>query len=104
MMAKSRNAALAGAVVVAALVMLALFQVPQPWRGFLIGWVILLGSLGILVLHFVKHYFEYKAVKLKTKPSPQKPAREARRSPRARARDDLRVILSDTAGTGRHTI
>lgn len=80
----------------------ALHQVPQPWRGVLVVWLALAATLGVLAVKVLKHYFAYKAAQAS---APQrKPPRPSPEPTRHREFEGLRVVYSDTAGNGRHTI
>ncbi len=84
------------------LLAVALHQVPQPWRGVLVVWLALAATLGVLVVKALKHYFAYKAAQVS---APQrKPTRPRPEPTRHREFEGLRVVYSDTAGAGRHTI
>ena len=77
-------------------------QVPQPWRGILVGWLFVALTLGNLVVKALKHYFEYRA----THPSQPSAARPAapRRSERHRQFEGLKVVYSQGEGGGRRVI
>ena len=84
---------------VGVLVALAVYQVPQPWRGVLVGWLFLSVTLGTLVLRLIKHHYEYKALQLQSKPSiHQKP------QPPPRARFDNLDVIRVKDGGGRYTV
>ena len=94
---------LSSLTVVAVILALSVYQVPQPWRGLLIGWLLLFLTLGSLIMRLVRHYFEYKALKLTARggaaqrqdPKP----RRAAHSPRK-----LDVISGHSGSAGRLTV
>jgi len=86
---------------------LAIYQVPQPWRGILVGWLLFLVSAGVFALQFAKHHYAYKSLKLTTEKvtnhqSKRPPRRKQRKQPKTEK--GLKVILSDSAGSGRYVI
>lgn len=89
----------------ATVLVLAVREIPQPWRGVIVGWLLLMGSLGLLVLRFVTHYLRYKSLQLTTR-QPARPAPPVRRVPPAQSAPvgELKVISSNEGSQGRHTI
>jgi len=97
----ARVAFLIAAAVVAAVLVLAIAQVPQPWRGVLVAWLMLGGTAGTFALRLVRHYRTYLGPRL---PKGQG-ADRGRRPERAPAASSpaLRVIVSHSAN-GRRSI
>jgi uncharacterized membrane protein YdbT with pleckstrin-like domain len=91
--------------IVALVLVLAIYQVPQPWRGILVGWVLFLTTVGVFVLRLARHFCDYKALQLSARQLARRepPVRHARRTSNPRV-DSLKVVLSDSAGSGRRTI
>jgi hypothetical protein len=86
-----------------AILALVIYQVPQPWRGALVAWLLFMGTLGILILRFIKHHYAYKSLELSRRPTPPKAARrEAARS--VRPAGELKVVRSESATGGRFTV
>lgn len=90
--------------VIGVVFVLAVYQVPQPWRGVLVGWLLFLVSAGSFALKLAKHHYEYKSLLLTAKqPAQRRPS--SRKSRKARRQSDsLKVIMSDAVGSGRHVI
>jgi hypothetical protein len=81
---------------------LAVAQVPQPWRGVLVAWLIFGGSVGYLATRLARHYHAYVAP-----PPTRQPRRtRARRLPEETPRraESLKIIVSNIAANGRRTI
>jgi hypothetical protein len=96
---------LAGLAIVATALVLIIYQVPQPWRGILVGWVLFLATGGWFILRFAKHLFEYKALRLSARQSERNIAMPHRnRALRNTNVGRLKVVVSDTATRGRHII
>ena len=81
----------------------AIYQVPQPWRGILVAWLLILASLGTFILRLIGHYYEYKALQLTTKKNNQ-PAKQAPKRKAPRRATKLRVIQPKPSRGGRHII
>jgi len=101
----AKGAFMTGLAIVAAVVVLAVYQVPQPWRGALVGWLLFMATGGFLALRLAKHLCDYKALQLNARQAPR-PAASPRRSrrPNYPRTDSLKVVLSDTVGSGRRII
>jgi hypothetical protein len=98
-----RGVFLIGLTVFSAVVTLAAYQVPQPWRGFLIGWLLFVATVGVIAARLIGHYLQWKSIQLQSRQGTA--ARTAVRSPRTgRTGSRLKVVVSDTLGNGRHTI
>lgn len=90
--------------VLGAIAVLAIYQVPQPWRGILVGWLLFLASVGWFALRLIKHHYEYKSLQLKTRGSVRDlPTRKSRKARHERA-DSLQVVRTNAIGKGRHVI
>ena len=81
---------------------LAAHQVPQPWRGILVGWLFVALTLGSLVVKVLKHYLAYRATHSSQGPTARPAA--ARRSNRHRQFEGLKVIYSEGGDGGRRVI
>jgi len=101
----AKGAFMTALAIVAAVLVLAVYQVPQPWRGALVGWLLFMATGGFLVLRLAKHFCDYKALQLNARqsPRPAAPPRRGRRSSTPRI-DSLKVVLSDNVGSGRRII
>ena len=79
------------------------YQVPQPWRGWLIAWLLFLFTLGALILRFLRHYYQYKMAKLAQQGSQAaaQPPRRVQPVPRV---ENLKVVVLDKAKGGRFTL
>jgi len=101
----AKGAFMTALAIVAVVLVLAIYQVPQPWRGILVGWVLFLATAGLFILRLAKHFCDYKALQLNARQLPRRnsPPRRSRRPDNPKI-DSLKVVLSDTAGSGRRTI
>lgn len=92
-----------GLTVGAGVLAVGVYQVPQPWRGWLIGWLLFLCTLGILILRFLRHYYQYKMAQLarQNAQSGGPPARPAPPVPRV---DDLKVVVLSKSKGERFTL
>ena len=100
----SRNLFLVNVTILAMVLAFAVYQVPQPWRGILVGWLLFLVSIGWFVLHVLKHHYQYKALQLSARRSAPQRDRPPRRRPRHANREDLKVVLAQHSGRGRRVI
>ena len=73
----------------------AIYQVPQPWRGALVVFLLLSVSVGWLVTGLVRHYYRYKT---ETAKRPRRPKPE----PKNR-KPSIRVVRTHSKGA-RHVI
>lgn len=83
----------------------ALYQVPQPWRGVLVAWILFAGTAGVFVMRVAKHHYHYRAEELgrrSRKETQRNTSRQTRRR-RAAAMGELRVVANETS-SGRRTI
>jgi len=81
---------------------LAAHQVPQPWRGILVGWLFVALTLGGLFVRALKHYLAYRATHA-SQPAAERPA-APRRTSRHRQFEGLKVGYSESGGGGRRVI
>ena len=88
----------------ATVVVLGVREVPQPLRGYLVGWLLFAGSLGAFVLRFLRHYFRYKTEQLRLRPRGARTEPAQRRRPSRRQVPPIEVVFSKSGGMGRHTI
>ncbi len=94
---------LASLAVVAVILAVGVYQVPQPWRGLLVGWLLLFITLGSLVMRLARHYFEYKALKLTSRGSgAPRPVPAPRREPHSKRKVD--VIATPSGRGGRSVV
>lgn len=91
------NVALLGAIAA-----MAAHQVPQPWRGILVGWLFVALTLGSVFLRALRHYLQYRA----TRPSQPPAVRSAARRGGVGERqfEGLKVVYSPGGGAGRRVI
>jgi|YNPBryantNP2012_1023418.scaffolds.fasta_scaffold92186_1 hypothetical protein len=102
----AKGAFMTALAIVAVVLVLAIYQVPQPWRGILVGWVLFLATAGLFILRLAKHVCDYKALQWNARQLPRRefPPRQSRRSNHANKSDSLKVVFSDTVGSGRRVI
>ncbi len=90
---------------IAVLLALAVYQVPQPWRGFLVG----LLFIGLLVGFFALQVLRYQQGRRGAMPN-KKRSQESRRrleqrtERRAQRPARLEIVRLDEGSSGRHTI
>ena len=79
------------------------YQVPQPWRGWLIGWLLFLFTLGVLILRFLRHYYQYKMVQMTRQGSNGvgQPPRRVQPVPRV---ENLKIVVLKEARGGRYIL
>ena len=100
----ARGLFLVGIVIMASLLVLMLYQVPQPWRGILICWLLFLSTGGAFILRILRHYAQIRATRA-SRPTAEPPVRQPTPSKGRPAMSSLRVITSDAVrGEGRFTI
>lgn len=85
------NLSLLGGVLV-----VGVYQVPQPWRGIVVVWLVFALTVGAFVLRLLRHHYEYKALQL-SKGTPNPPARSKRRRRKPKPQG-LQIVLSERAG------
>jgi len=79
------------------------YQVPQPWRGWLIGWLLFVVTVGVLVLRFLRHYYQYKTAQL-LRQGMNAPRPATRPAPPAPRVEDLKVVLLESNKGGRYVL
>ena len=101
----TRNIFLIGIVALALLLVLAIYEVPQPWRGMLVCWLLFLSTGGAFILRILRHYAQIKTAQAQRPAAQASSARpQVPRQPRP-ARTSLQVVTSDSLhGAGRYTI
>lgn len=88
--------------VVAIAAAFAIHQVPQPWRGVLVGWLLFLSTVGALALRVVRHHYEFRALKQQREnPAPK---RVGSRSRRSRRQFHALKVERPTSRAGRRTV
>lgn len=86
---------------IGAVLVLAVAQVPQPWRGILVTWLIVGGSVGYLAVRLTRHYHTYMVAPQVRRPRDTRlPRPQEAPPPRA---ESLKIVVSSTAN-GRRTI
>jgi hypothetical protein len=97
-----------GLAIVGAIIVLGVYQVPQPWRGVLVVWLLFMGTGGIFILRVIRHLVAYKSLKLEqaTAQGRWRTTRSRRRSVfQSRPRQEsLRIVHTRAAGAGRHVV
>ncbi|HHX42470.1 MAG TPA: hypothetical protein GX714_00565 [Chloroflexi bacterium] len=98
----SRNTFFLLVVAIGAVVVLAIAQVPQPWRGVLVAWLIVGGSVGYVAVRLVQSYHVYRTMTTPVQRRP--PTGHARPRARTRRTESLQVVISQAGANGRRTI
>lgn len=88
--------------VLGGLATLAMSQVPQPWRGIVVLWLVFALTGGVFVLRLVRHHYEYKEQQLTATKKAHSRARTSRRQPRTSGA--LKVVQTDRRGVGRKVL
>ena len=96
-----RNVFLLSMIGLGTMLALAVHQVPQPWRGLLVGWLLFVGTFGALMVKVLKHHYAYKSLQLTTSQPLRRGRRRQRRGPGSQ---NLKVIESSSIGSGRSVI
>lgn len=96
----SRNTFLLLVAAVGGVLVLAVAQVPQPWRGVLVAWLIFGGSVGYVAVRLAHSYHVYRAAptaghRPTPRPRPEAPPRRP---------ESLKVVVSRASANGRRTI
>jgi hypothetical protein len=99
----AKGAFLTISAALAAALALAVYQVPQPWRSGVIVWLLVGAPLLFFVLRVLRHATQIKLAGARPDAPPRalSPAEPAR--PRRRL-DNLHIVVSDSAGSGRFTL
>lgn len=92
-----------GLTVGAGVLAVGVYQVPQPWRGWLIGWLLFMGTLGLLILRFLRHYYQYRMAQLAQRKGPDAEPL-VRSAPSVSRVDDLQVVILDQSKGERFTL
>ena len=101
----ARTLFLIGIIALALLLVLAIYQVPQPWRGILVCWLLFLSTGGAFILRILRHYAQIKTAQAQRSATEAASARPQAPRPRKPARTNLQVVTSDSLrGAGRYTI
>jgi hypothetical protein len=98
----ARGIFLVNLAILGSILAFAVYQVPQPWRGVLVAWLLFLVTIGALALRILKHHYAYKTLQLTTR----QPLARAR-TPRRRAgttTPSLKVVRANSLGSGRSVI
>jgi hypothetical protein len=97
-----------GLAIVGVIIVLGVYQVPQPWRGVLVAWLLFMGTGGVFILRVIRHLVAYKSLKLEqaTAQGRWRSTRNRRRSVfHSRPRQEsLRIVRTRAAGAGRHVV
>ena len=88
--------------VVAIAAAFAIHQVPQPWRGVLVGWLLFLSTIGALALRAVRHHYEFRALEQEREKAA--PKRGRRRPSRPRRRPRVLRVEKPSSRAGRRTV
>ena len=86
---------------VGGLLCVGLYQVPQPLRGYLIGWLLFMFIPGLIILRFMGHYFRMKEIRAIQGPKKDEGVayRICRDSPRAG--QGVKVVVLENRKGGR---
>jgi hypothetical protein len=90
--------------VVGVILALGVYQVPQPWRGILVAWLLFLASAGVFVLRLLRHHYQYRKMKLEQKDQQIRGRRKEKKRGAFHVDGGLKVVHSDGGSGGRHTI
>ena len=88
--------------VLGGLAALAVSQVPQPWRGIVVLWLVFALTGGVFLMRLVRHHYEYKKQQWATPRRERTRKRAPRR--RSRASEALAVVKTDGRGAGRKVL
>ncbi|MFO7918692.1 MAG: hypothetical protein R6V13_11480 [Anaerolineae bacterium] len=92
--------------IVSIVLALAIYQVPQPWRGILVAWLLVLAPAGAFVLRLLGHHYQYRKLKME-QGSKGRPGTTRGKEKEKRPLDmdgELKVVQAEGGGRGRHTI
>lgn len=93
--------------IVGAILALAVYQVPQPWRGILVAWLLFLTPAGMFALRLLRHHYECKKLRIE---QDQKGHQGLAKGKKGRKRrppdidDKLKVVHAEGGDGGRYTI
>ena len=99
--ASPKSIFLVGMLGLGTMLALAVYQVPQPWRGYLVAWLLFLVTFGALLVKVLKHHYAYKSLQLTTR---QPLERQKKRPHSGPGTLRLKVINSSSVGSGRTVI
>jgi hypothetical protein len=81
----SKATFLLGVAILGVVICLGVYQVPQPWRGVLVAWILFMSTAGVFVLRVLRVISTIKIEKLRANPQPTSP-RPRRTARQAKAR------------------
>lgn len=92
--------------IVGAILALAVYQVPQPWRGILVGWLLFLTPAAMFVLRLLRHHYQCRKLGLEQDQEGHQgiPKRKDRKGRPLDMDDKLNVVHADGGDRGRYTI
>ncbi len=94
---------LLGLSILGAVMVLGIYQVPQPWRGWLVAWLLFVATAGVFILRVIRHLYEFKSLTLERRQAALNRAEDRPRD-RNRRPEPLRVVRTQSAGAGRHVV
>jgi hypothetical protein len=100
--ARGRGVFLIGVSILSVTLAVGIWQVPQPWRGYLIGWLLFAFPIFLLVLRFMSHYYRMREIEMMTGKK-QDVAYTIQREPK-RVGDSVKVIEMNTRKGGRQRL
>lgn len=77
-----KAAFLGGLAIAGAVLLAAVWQVPQPWRAGLVAWLLIAASAGTLVVKVMQARYAYKTAQLTAKPRVETARPQRVRAPR----------------------
>ncbi len=86
------------------IVVFAVYQIPQPWRGILVAFLVFMLTFGTFVLRIIRHIYEYKSLQLTTRQPLAQAGRSRSSTRQRRKRAGLNVISPGSAGGGRRIV
>lgn len=86
------------------ILVLAVYQIPQPWRGILVAFLAFMLTFGTFALRVIRHICEYKSLQLTTRQPLAQAGRSRSSTRRRRKRTGLDVISPGSAGGGRRVV
>jgi hypothetical protein len=89
---------------ISVLLAVGLYQVPQPWRGILVGWLLFALTVGTMILRLARHYFAFKSLQLTTRGPGQAGRTKHEQPTRKHQYEGLRVVMSTSGGGGRRVV
>jgi hypothetical protein len=98
---RARGVFLFSVSVIGSLAALGISQVPQPWRGYVVLWLIFALTIGAFIMRLVRQHHEYRKLRLAA-PKQTQPQRPAQR--RRPGTDRLSVVRTRAHGSGRRVL